>query len=104
MKALSNPALKPLFLQIATEAIQNVRTVQSLNRQKYLNDKFAEASVEPHKCSIQRGMLEAATIGLSTCTEVLNFAMIYAAGKFKRSLDIFEKYPSFANCLKLPEM
>jgi hypothetical protein len=56
--------------------------VQALNRQKYLNEKFADASVEPHKRSIQRGMLEAATIAMSTCTEVLNFAMIYFVGGF----------------------
>ncbi|KAI6184939.1 Multidrug resistance protein pgp-3 [Aphelenchoides bicaudatus] len=68
--------------RISTEAIQNVRTVQALCRQRFLKEKFADASIKPHKCSIQRGMLESATIALSTCTEVLNFAMIYAAGAF----------------------
>lgn len=49
---------------------------------RYLHEKFINACVLPYKRSIQRGMLEASTIAMSTCTEVLNFALIYTTAAF----------------------
>lgn len=68
--------------RIATDAIKNVKTIQSLNRQKYFNQKFANASILPHRRSIQRGILEAMSIAISTTIETLNFAIIYTIGAF----------------------
>jgi ABC-type multidrug transport system fused ATPase/permease subunit len=81
-RTIADAQIEEEVARIATDAIQNVKTIQTLNRQKYLNKKFADASIVPNRRSIQRGLLEAMTIAVSITTETLNFAIIYTIGAF----------------------
>ncbi|KAH7724074.1 Bile salt export pump [Aphelenchoides avenae] len=68
--------------RIATESIENVRTVQALTRQKYLYKTFCEASKEPHRRSIIRGLWQSLSYALTICFVSFNFAVAYTFGMF----------------------
>lgn len=67
-------------VRIASESISQVKTVQSLNRQRYFHLKFKHASSVPYKRAMWSAPLQAAVFGLGGCAEELNFVFTYLAG------------------------
>ncbi|KAJ1370038.1 hypothetical protein KIN20_031668 [Parelaphostrongylus tenuis] len=68
------------FSRLATEAIEQHRTVQSLTREKFFVDKFISRISGPHKRSIYRGIIESLTYALSVSFVCFNFAIAYSYG------------------------
>uniref|UniRef100_A0A915BU20 ABC-type xenobiotic transporter n=1 Tax=Parascaris univalens TaxID=6257 RepID=A0A915BU20_PARUN len=66
--------------RLATESIENVRTVQSLTRQRYIYNAFCNASKEPHKRAITRGLWQSLAYAMSNSFMMFNFAAAYSFG------------------------
>ncbi|VDN02077.1 unnamed protein product [Thelazia callipaeda] len=66
--------------KLASESIENVRTVQSLTIQKKLYDTFCHLSQKPYKRAIIRGMWQSVSYGMSSSFMQFNFAIAYLFG------------------------
>ncbi|KAH7713550.1 P glycoprotein 16 [Aphelenchoides avenae] len=66
--------------KIAAEAVENVRTVQALNKQKHMHELFCAASHKPHKRAMVRGLWQAFSYALSTGFVAFNFTITYLVG------------------------
>nr|CAD2203077.1 unnamed protein product [Meloidogyne enterolobii] len=66
--------------RIATESIEYVRTVQALNRQRTVYERFRSAAKLPHKLAFIRGIWTSLSIALSSSFVPFNFAITYYLG------------------------
>ncbi|VDM49693.1 unnamed protein product [Toxocara canis] len=64
--------------RLATESIENVRTIQALTRQRYVYKAFCIASREPHKRAIIRGLWHSLSYAMSSSFMMFNFAIAYS--------------------------
>uniref|UniRef100_A0A7E4VAL1 ABC-type xenobiotic transporter n=1 Tax=Panagrellus redivivus TaxID=6233 RepID=A0A7E4VAL1_PANRE len=72
--------------RIASEAIENVKTVQSLASQKALYENFCEASTVPHKRAIVRGLFQSMIYALGISFTGFNFGVSYGCGVYVMKL------------------
>ncbi|RUS29249.1 hypothetical protein BC938DRAFT_480878 [Jimgerdemannia flammicorona] len=66
--------------QIAGEAIKEIRTVASLNREQYFEEKFAENIIRPHKLAVRKAWLSSFGYGLSQGFMLYANAVAFYAG------------------------
>ncbi|CAD5212695.1 unnamed protein product [Bursaphelenchus okinawaensis] len=64
--------------KMASESIENVRTVQALTRQKWMYERFLQINQLPYKRNIIRVQLQAASYGLIASFINFNFGIAYA--------------------------
>uniref|UniRef100_A0A7E4V7L2 ABC-type xenobiotic transporter n=2 Tax=Panagrellus redivivus TaxID=6233 RepID=A0A7E4V7L2_PANRE len=81
--------------RIVTESIENVKTVQAMTRQQKIFDDFSRASELPHKRAMIRGVITAASYGLSTAFVSFNFFASYLFGMFLVNRDLTSPYAIF---------
>ncbi|CAD6199817.1 unnamed protein product [Caenorhabditis auriculariae] len=66
--------------RLATEAIEQLRTVQCLTREEQFVRKFEEGMTDTHRRSLQRGIVQSLTYALSVSYLFFNFAAAYRYG------------------------
>ncbi|RUP50036.1 P-loop containing nucleoside triphosphate hydrolase protein [Jimgerdemannia flammicorona] len=66
--------------RIAGEAIKEIRTVASLNKEQYFEEKFAENIVRPHKIAVRKAWLSSFGYGLSQGFTLYANAVAFYAG------------------------
>uniref|UniRef100_A0A915CZ45 ABC-type xenobiotic transporter n=1 Tax=Ditylenchus dipsaci TaxID=166011 RepID=A0A915CZ45_9BILA len=66
--------------KLTSEAIENVRTVQALTRQRFLFNKFCDTLRLPHKLALKQGIWQSLSYALSTTFFNFNFAIAYFCG------------------------
>lgn len=66
--------------KIANESIENIRTVQSLARQKTFFSAFCTASHKPHHRALFRGFFQSFIYALGISFSAINFAVCYTFG------------------------
>ncbi|KAI6230482.1 Multidrug resistance protein pgp-3 [Aphelenchoides fujianensis] len=66
--------------RISAEAIEHVKTVQSLTRQSLLYERYCECAERPHKRAIKRGLLQSISFGLTSSYFSIHFAFAYLFG------------------------
>nr|CAD2161669.1 unnamed protein product [Meloidogyne enterolobii] len=66
--------------RIAAESIEYVRTVQALNRQRTVYERFRSAAKLPHKLAFIRGIWTSLSIAISSSFVPFNFAITYYLG------------------------
>uniref|UniRef100_A0A1I7W7G4 Ribonuclease n=1 Tax=Heterorhabditis bacteriophora TaxID=37862 RepID=A0A1I7W7G4_HETBA len=81
--------------RLATEAIEQHKTVQYLTREKYFVEKFIAGMNGPHKRSIFRGVVQSLTYALSVSFVNFNFACAYRYGVWLVQKRICSPYTVF---------
>ncbi|KAI6193645.1 P-glycoprotein 3 [Aphelenchoides besseyi] len=81
-KMIAHARIEEDAARIANEAIEHVRTVQTLTQQNTMYEQFCAASELSHRQTIARGYWQAASFAMSCCSEEWNFAVIYAIAAF----------------------
>ncbi|CAD5227451.1 unnamed protein product [Bursaphelenchus xylophilus] len=81
--------------RLASEAIEHVKTVQALTRQKLIYDLFCKASVRPRQRAIFRGLIQSISYGIGTCFMSINFAGSYFFGMLMVNAGLIEPYVVF---------
>uniref|UniRef100_A0A914QTI9 ABC-type xenobiotic transporter n=1 Tax=Panagrolaimus davidi TaxID=227884 RepID=A0A914QTI9_9BILA len=66
--------------KIASEGIENVKTIQSLSRQDNIYANFCSASAKPHRRALIRGLFQSTIYALGLCFSGFNFSISYAIG------------------------
>lgn len=82
-------------LQLATEAIEQHKTVQYLTREQYFYDEFNRMMRKPHVRTLQRGVIQAITFALHACFIFFNFAAAYRYGLWLISTNNADPYQVF---------
>ncbi|VDL64351.1 unnamed protein product, partial [Nippostrongylus brasiliensis] len=82
-------------LQLATEAIEQHKTVQYLTREQFFVDKFVHEMEGPHRRSIIRGVIQSLTYSLSVSFVCFNFACAYRYGIFLVQKRVCSPYTVF---------
>ncbi|CAD5221357.1 unnamed protein product [Bursaphelenchus okinawaensis] len=81
--------------RIASEAIEYVKTVQALTRQKLLFKHFCDATLEPKRRAIIRGLVHSISYGVLNCFMSVNFALSYYFGMLLVNAGLLEPYVVF---------
>ncbi|CAJ0587030.1 unnamed protein product, partial [Mesorhabditis spiculigera] len=81
--------------RLATEAIEQHKTVQSLTRETHFVERYVEMMAVPHKNAIWRGAVQSATFALSISYVLMNFAIAYRYGVFLVKKDLSSPYVVF---------
>ncbi|CAJ0931784.1 unnamed protein product, partial [Mesorhabditis belari] len=66
--------------RLATEAIEQHKTVQSLTRERHFVEKYVEMMAKPHRNAISRGLIQSLTFALSISYVLMNFAIAFRYG------------------------
>ncbi|RCN31295.1 ABC transporter, ATP-binding protein, partial [Ancylostoma caninum] len=81
--------------RLATEAIEQHKTVQYLTKEKFFVQKFVQQMSGPHKRSIFRGIIQSLTYSLSVSFVCFNFACAYRYGIWLVQRKICSPYTVF---------
>ncbi|VDL74808.1 unnamed protein product [Nippostrongylus brasiliensis] len=81
--------------RLATEAIEQHKTVQYLTREQFFVDKFVHEMEGPHRRSIIRGVIQSLTYSLSVSFVCFNFACAYRYGIFLVQKRVCSPYTVF---------
>ncbi|KAL6734422.1 hypothetical protein Aduo_004964 [Ancylostoma duodenale] len=84
-----------ITFQLATEAIEQHKTVQYLTKEHFFVEKFVHQMNGPHKRSIFRGIIQSLTYSLSVSFVCFNFACAYRYGVWLVQRKICSPYTVF---------
>uniref|UniRef100_A0A1I7VKS6 ABC-type xenobiotic transporter n=1 Tax=Loa loa TaxID=7209 RepID=A0A1I7VKS6_LOALO len=80
---------------LASESIENIRTVQYLTKQKNIYETYCSSLQESHKRAVIRGFWQSLTYALSSCFVQFNFAISYLFGLWLVRNSLSEPYNVF---------
>ncbi|CAO3700018.1 unnamed protein product [Rhizopus stolonifer] len=66
--------------KVAGEAIREVKTVASLNKQAYFEERYAKSSERPHRLAIKKAYLSSIAYSISKAINIYTMAVAFYAG------------------------